>query len=221
MSGADWEKSKALTPLKRDILKSFFGYSKDFFLTGGSALGIFYLEHRKSYDLDLFTLKPVDWHLVETTIRAVAQDINARIDKLTASPFFMRFEVSRDNDRELVDFVKEMAPQVYTDKSVYDGIVVDPIEEIVINKWCSLLGRLEIKDLIDLYFLKNKCDIWNLFGKAHLKEGGLDPSILSYIVSQLKVSEIPAIMLTAIRPDDLKDFIAEIQTFLDTQAFPE
>ncbi len=52
MSGMNWEKSKALTTLKRDFLCAFFARNNSFFLTGGSALGIFYLQHRYSYDLD-------------------------------------------------------------------------------------------------------------------------------------------------------------------------
>jgi hypothetical protein len=38
------------------------GKWKDFFLTGGSALVIFYLEHRLSYDLDFF-LQKTGWDL--------------------------------------------------------------------------------------------------------------------------------------------------------------
>lgn len=53
----NWENSRALTPLKHDFLKAFFAKEKRFFLTGGSALGLFYLEHRCSYDLDLFVNK--------------------------------------------------------------------------------------------------------------------------------------------------------------------
>ena len=52
----NWEESKALTPLKRDFLRQFAGRNQAFYLTGGSALGIFYLEHRLSYDLDFFSL---------------------------------------------------------------------------------------------------------------------------------------------------------------------
>ncbi|MCP4151368.1 MAG: nucleotidyl transferase AbiEii/AbiGii toxin family protein [bacterium] len=61
----NWEKSKALTPLKYDFLVSFFKENNDFFLTGGSALGIFYFQHRFSYDLDLFTVINIDWRLLE------------------------------------------------------------------------------------------------------------------------------------------------------------
>jgi len=50
-----WENSKAITPLKREFLKAFCLREKRFFLTGGSALGLFYLQHRFSYDLDLFS----------------------------------------------------------------------------------------------------------------------------------------------------------------------
>ncbi len=46
MPGTDWENSKACTPLKRDLLRAIFKIHTEFFLTGGSALGIFYLEHR-------------------------------------------------------------------------------------------------------------------------------------------------------------------------------
>jgi hypothetical protein len=51
-------KSKnVLTPQQKEIL-SFFSKIKDsgyFLLTGGSALSEFYLGHRKSLDLDIFT----------------------------------------------------------------------------------------------------------------------------------------------------------------------
>ena len=62
----NWEESKALTPLKRDFLKAFFDRSQAFFLTGGSALGIFYLQHRLSFDLDFFTTdEHLQWHILD------------------------------------------------------------------------------------------------------------------------------------------------------------
>jgi len=50
----NWESSRAGTDLKRSFLKRFFACESPFFLTGGSALGMFYLDHRQSLDLDLF-----------------------------------------------------------------------------------------------------------------------------------------------------------------------
>jgi hypothetical protein len=51
-------KSKGIiTDLQREILTIFSEIhdSKMFYLTGGTALAEFYLGHRKSFDLDIFT----------------------------------------------------------------------------------------------------------------------------------------------------------------------
>jgi hypothetical protein len=73
----NWEKSKSLTLLKHDFLIAFFKKCQDFFLTGGSALGVFYLDHRFSYDLDLFTGKDIDWHYLERLFITVVEELNA------------------------------------------------------------------------------------------------------------------------------------------------
>ncbi len=46
-----------LTPLQREFLRLFAGLpdQERFYLTGGTALSEFYLGHRLSFDLDLFT----------------------------------------------------------------------------------------------------------------------------------------------------------------------
>ena len=46
-----------LTPFQKKIRKAFTGIeeSKAFYLTGGTALSVFYLAHRLSEDFDLFT----------------------------------------------------------------------------------------------------------------------------------------------------------------------
>lgn len=77
MCGINWEKSKAATSLKIDLLKEFFSINKSFFLTGGSALGMFYLDHRKSYDLDLFSTTDIDWHLLSNEMQFLCKKIKA------------------------------------------------------------------------------------------------------------------------------------------------
>jgi hypothetical protein len=66
------EESRALTALKKDFLKAFFDRNQAFFLTGGSALGVFYLQHRLSYDLDFFTTdERIEWHLLDNEVRSI------------------------------------------------------------------------------------------------------------------------------------------------------
>lgn len=45
-------------------------------------------------------------------------------------------------------------PSVVPDKPVIAGIRVDPAEEIMANKLCTLLARAEVRDLVDLRALE-------------------------------------------------------------------
>src|SRR3990167_8967517 len=52
---------KILTPIQKEALDLLFSeeqFSKIFYLTGGTALSAFFLEHRHSDDLDFFTNAP-------------------------------------------------------------------------------------------------------------------------------------------------------------------
>jgi predicted nucleotidyltransferase component of viral defense system len=128
------------------------------FLSGGSALGIFYLSHRRSYDLDLFTTdpEPVGWQTLTNQLLRISGTIGANIRSLTASPDLHRFELTRDSDREILDFVIERVPQLDSRKEAFGDIRVDTLREIIANKLCTLVGRTELKDLIDLYFLEKR-----------------------------------------------------------------
>ncbi len=214
----NWEESKALTPLKRDFLRRFAERNQTFYLTGGSALGIFYLEHRLSYDLDFFTLDAdaINWHLLENQIIALASEISACCRTITASPEFHRFELTRGTEREILDFVIERAPQVDRQKEKFGNVCVDTLREIMVNKICALVGRCEVKDLVDLYFLRKRgLDVADHFATAQTKEGGLDPAMISFLLSQVKVDRVPDYLL---QPLDLADFNRFIRKLQETMA---
>ena len=50
-----WENSERLHTAQAGLSARMVRAGETLFLTGGSALGLFYLDHRRSYDLDLFT----------------------------------------------------------------------------------------------------------------------------------------------------------------------
>lgn len=221
MCGTNWEKSKATTPLKRDLLKAFFSINKSFFLTGGSALGMFYLDHRKSYDLDLFSTGDIDWHLLSNEFLYICSKINVSVKLITAVPTFRRYSVQRNEETEIIDFVREMAVQVCPQKNIFGDVIVDVPAEIAVNKWCALYGRSELKDIIDLYFLQEKVDIWGAYDQVLQKEGGMDPSMLSYLLSQVKIQEIPEYLFTQLSVNDINQFIKTVLNFLNKKSFPE
>ena len=218
----NWEESKALTPLKREFLCRFFDGTTSFFLTGGSALGIFYLNHRLSYDLDLFSTTAVDWHQIDARVRSIADAIEADLLPQMASPTFRRYSMRRGQETETLDFVIDHLPQMDPEKNFFGTICVDTLHEIFVNKICTLVSRSEVKDLIDLYFLEAEgLAIEEHFSQARQKEGGLDPAMIAFLLDQMHVDSTPAYLLKPAPPETINAYIDELKKRLAALAFPE
>jgi hypothetical protein len=218
----NWENSRALTPLKRDFLKVFFAHEKRFFLTGGSALGLFYLDHRFSYDLDLFSQDRPDWLELDGVMRLCAQDIEATLELKRDAPTFRRYQLVRGDDNEIVDIVLDISPQIDPEKTWIDNIRVDTLHEIVVNKITTLISRCELKDIVDLYFLeKAGYRIDDYFEEARQKDGGLDPAMVSLLLDSLRITEVPDYMIKPLTLSELCSFIDELKRRMALKAFPE
>jgi len=50
-----------------------------FFLTGGTALAVFYLHHRRSNDLVLFTLAPTDLSEIDFSLKSIWKNSYVKI----------------------------------------------------------------------------------------------------------------------------------------------
>lgn len=217
----NWEKSKSLTDIKRDFLNHFFDYDDRFFLTGGSALSIFYLDHRFSYDLDLFTPEKIDWHLLDNEIREISDKIGASQNVISSSLLHKRYQLKRKDECEIIDFVIEKVPPLHN-KNTFGKIKVDTAEEIGVNKICTLVSRSEIKDIIDLYFLsRSNFDIVGHLNDSMKKDSGLNASTLSFILNGIKVKEIPEYMIRNVTPDELNQFINDLRKKLAEVSFPD
>jgi hypothetical protein len=217
----NWEDSKACTPLKRDFLRAWFSRERRFFLTGGSALGLFYLDHRRSYDLDLFTNEDVDGKEIQNLVNRVAAQIGAECAALRTAPDFYRFRLSRGEQREIVDVVVDRAPQLDVEKASFDGIRVDTLREIIANKLTTLLSRAELKDLIDLYFLEQAGhDLLAAIPDARAKDGGWEPAVVAMLLDGLDTREVPAWMIRQVAPADLEAFLQRLRLAISNLAFP-
>lgn len=90
------------------------------------------------------------------------------------------------------------------------------------SKVAILVGRCELKDLIDLYFLRERgFDAVELLPDAQRKEGGLEPAMVSYILAATKIDDIPEYLIASLDVDDLRRFVSELQTRMSELAFPE
>jgi Nucleotidyl transferase AbiEii toxin, Type IV TA system len=218
----NWEDSKACTPLKRDFLRAWFAQEQRFFLTGGSALGLFYLDHRRSFDLDLFTSDEVEGKEVQNLVLGVASRIGADCRALRTAPDFHRFRLTRGDERETVDVVVDRAPQLDAQKVTFDGIRVDTIREIIANKQLTtLLSRTETKDVVDLYFIEQAGhDILAAIPDAQAKDGGWEPAVVSMLLAGLDVAELPPWLLRELTPEKLRAFLDRLRLAIAAKALP-
>jgi hypothetical protein len=216
-----WEDSKSCTPLKRDFLREWFTQEQRFFLTGGSALGLFYLDHRRSYDLDLFTTETVEAKEVQNLILRVSAKIAAHCTGVRTSPDFHRFKLTRGDDREIIDMVVDRVPQVDALKASVDGIRVDTLREILANKLSTLVSRSELKDLVDLYFLEmSGCDLLAAIPDARAKDAGWEPAVVSMLLDEMHVEVPPEWLIREVSVAELEAFIRKLRLGLAERALP-
>jgi len=198
--------STLLTPLQNSFLIEFFKLTQDFYLTGGIALSAFYLQHRESVDIDLFTSDDNAFQRADDLTRQTSANLNIACHAIRIRSYFKHFQVGPRENQLTVHFSKEYSAHVKPPNN-FTGILVDSIEDIAVNKICAALGRTEIKDLVDLYFLdKEGYSIGKYFDLAQQKDGGLAYETLAYTLSQFQLAEIPPFMIKPLAVDELRQY---------------
>ncbi len=213
-----------LSPLQEQLLQAFRGRD-DVWLTGGIALGAFHLGHRRSEDLDWFTSNARQIELLSRQLGAFCEQADLELRSVQASPGFHRYQV-RDpssGDQTVVDLVHEPVPQVVLPeaKPVFDGIHVDPVEEIVANKLAALVGRGETKDLVDLYVLERSgVDAVAALEQAHGKDGAVEPATLAWVLTSVPTDPGHLLLVHPIAPSDLRVYRDDLSRRLLAAAWP-
>jgi len=159
---------------KRDqILQLLANKMAGFYLAGGTALSVFYFQHRESYDLDFFTqdymrikiariVKDLS-ETLQTPIKAIGEQAQDGMAKMCVYTLFV------DKGHSLkIDFVEDVFPVLKPFNKV-NGINILSVEDIYLRKILATCGsfetmndigkkhfkggRQEAKDFFDLYFL--------------------------------------------------------------------
>jgi predicted nucleotidyltransferase component of viral defense system len=80
--------------LQDKFLKEFFSesFASDFYLTGGTALSRFYLNHRLSDDIDLFTQnQKIDLSHVNSLVLKILDKLNLKIINQVNTDTFLQY----------------------------------------------------------------------------------------------------------------------------------
>ena len=186
-----------LTPLQEAFLQRFFAYEvgERFFLTGGTALAAFYLYHRLSMDLDLFTVDDEAFARLGAELGRLGRELRCVISTTLATPAFHQVLVVAEDGAELkVDLVRDIDVQ-FGERRRVSGVIVDSLLNIAVNKVVAIFGRADVKDLVDLYFLLARgYELEHLFSLAKEKDLGFTPFYFAGMLRQIhtvKDTELP------------------------------
>lgn len=188
-----------------DLLSHHHELSTLFYLSGGTALAAYHLHHRLSDDLDFFT----DGDVPLTSVTKFMEEAKRalRATKLSYEHLYDRHIFALNTTPVLkVEFTKyafrRLAPLQKT-----DGIFVDSLLDIAVNKLFTLFDRNEPKDFVDLYFLLQKFAFPTLI-KGVQKKFDFTIAPLTLGAELLKVRHLTMIprMIHPLKREDLVEF---------------
>jgi len=180
-----------LTDIQRAFLKQFVKLPDQeyFYLTGGTALAEYYLSHRLSYDLDLFTTQPDLILPFSYQVENIEEHSDLQIRVVRRFTSFVELQVSLGDDRLKVDLAFDspfrLAP---VERSDLD-IMVNNFLDLQADKVLAFFGRVEPRDAVDLHFLLKITPFDELVELARQKDPGFD--LYWFAIALNKVTEYP------------------------------
>lgn len=183
---------------------------KDFYLTGGTALAAYYLQHRLSDDLDFFTFeKPDTMHIarVGEEFRTALNASEVRFQRLyDRNQFLFRFP---DAEELKIEFSHYPFRQ-FEKPRLHDGLRVDSLRDIAANKLMTMVDRFDPKDFVDLFFILKERELKAVRRDAEQKFGvKMGPVFLgSELAKAHRIEALPT-MLKQITIQELKDFFTK------------
>jgi len=213
-------KAAVLTPFQKKVLEYFAGLtdSRHFFLTGGTALTEFYLGHRKSFDLDMFTsekelILPFSRVLEEEMKKVFSVTVTRRFET------FVEYEIGAKDKSESIKVQLAYDSPYHLDSPSEStlGVKINSFKDLVTDKLQAFFGRMEPRDAVDLYFILKTEDFWQLCRQAAQKDPGFDFYWLAAALAKVNeypddIRRWPVEMILDVDVPDLKKFFSELST---------
>jgi len=208
---------RIITDNQRQILTFFSSLpdSQFFYLTGGTALSEFYIGHRLSYDLDLFTSEK---ELILPFSRLMEEKLKTRDFTTTLIrrfQTFVEFEIGKEQDKTRVQLAYDSPFQFDHPVNSDIGVKINDYKDIVVDKLLAFFGRAEPRDAVDLFFILKKEDLWELTNLAFQKDPGFDFYWLAVALEKVKdfpddIERWPVKMLIKVEAKELKELFSTL-----------
>ncbi len=153
MSGIDYRK---LYQIQDKILLALKPVLSDFYLTGGTALGRFYLNHRYSEDLDFFLNKSEAFHfLIKDIEKVLSRNFLLLKNESIIFNDYVRYYIEDEQSVLKIEFVNDIAYRCGIPNRYQYGYIDTPLN-ILTNKLTAIASRDEPKDVFDIYALSRQ-----------------------------------------------------------------
>jgi len=209
---------QVLTSLQKESLNIFFSLpeANNFYLTGGTALAAFYLQHRLSEYLDIFTREERLIRYVGDQFIEKLKEANFQVETVRRFLSFLELIIKKESESVRVhlaiDSPFRFKRTIRTDR----GVEVDSLVDIATNKLLALFGRFEPRDFIDIFFVAREkdLDLDTLISKSKEKDPGLDEYYLAIAFEKAdefpdSAEKMPVNMLKPLDMRELKSFFSE------------
>ena len=210
-----------LSTLQVTILETLANLEPHWTLVGGAALAGVHLKHRRTRDLDLFWRQREKLGELVGQVRRTLENAGFTADVIQEAPAFARLRVGLNDEVVVVDLVADPPPALFDDEFADMGtarIQVASRREILVDKLCALLGRAEVRDLVDVQALLDSGeDLEQAVRDAPSKDGGFSAPVLAWVLNDLDIRAIAAVAgvgtesidaLCSFRDDLIRDLLA-------------
>lgn len=198
-----------LTEAQKTLLSRFrtSPLCEHFYVTGGTALSAFYLQHRHSEDLDFFTEQEISLESVLSFLRTTPHIANIQHErKYDRRLFLLHYH---DQRTMKVEFTKYPFPPLEPHRAV-EGIQVDSWRDILANKLMALTDRKDFKDYLDVYFLLRAFPTVSLWDAIQQTQEKFGVKGITYILKGRFLEALPPQgtlpMLKPYEPEEITSF---------------
>jgi len=227
--------------LRNKALKVLSDKLSGFYLGGGTALTLYYFNHRESYDLDFFT-KEFDEKKIEDLISHVSEKLGIKAtlagrqnSKKKAKILIYQFPVDSEKSFK-IDFIEDQFVLLNSPLSI-EGIQVLSKDDIYLRKIYAICGscqlenpagrkvfvggRQEAKDFFDLYYLSKTYVPLSKFAEKFCKVIEKESLILWYRTYDRNTIKMDLLDIITDKPIDYREmdrhFKKEIELIIKTE----
>jgi predicted nucleotidyltransferase component of viral defense system len=205
-----------LYPLQDAVLAVLQSSETGFYLSGGTAVSRYYLQHRFSDDLDFFVNDHPDFLLwSDRFIQALLPSKAWSCTVANRDERFVRLWVQTADVALKIELINDVPAHIGKIREHPVLGRVDSAENILANKVTAVLGRNESKDLADIWGF---CCLQGLsltaaLDNAQSKAAGIFAPDLARALSQATATDWQIIRW--ISPPPLQQFLQELQTLAE------